>query len=230
VNRSGLTFSAAAAMLLSLPAAAAALPAAASPLPATVAAHAATARAATTARHVTAHRPMASRIGPGTTSGASLTATMVLRVGGKQDRVTMTGSGTMTIGSPLVLAGHPTVPVLVECGPLTGSSPALGRVQAIMEGPQDAWLVENSTANPFPAEQVMPFNDHLSLGAFPGQTFIVKDANSGPAVLDSPAITSFGPQDMMYRLAGPANLEDINHPGQSVGTIQSIQLTAKPTA
>lgn len=211
MNRSGLTISAAAAMLLGLPAAAVA--------------HAATAH---TIDQSTVSRPAAPRVGPGMTENVSLSASMVLRVRGMQQRVSLTGSGTMTLGSPMVVAGRPAIPFLVNVGPLTGNNSVLGRVQVTTDGPQDAWLMENSQASPFPAEEVLPVNDHVSISVLPGQSFVVKDANSGPAILHSSNITSFPPQNTVYQLAGPAQLEDANHPGQALATVQTLQITVKP--
>jgi hypothetical protein len=215
VNRSGLTFSAAAAMLLSLPALAAALPAAASPLP-----------AAAAARAASAHAPMAPS--PGAAERITLSANLVIDVRGAQSRMTLTGAGTMTIGSPLTIAGRIAVPFLINCGPLTGNSPTLGRVQATMQGPQDAWLIGNSSTNPLPAQELLPLNDHITIGALAGQTLIARDTNSGPAILRSSSITSIPPQNTVYQLASPTQLVNANYPSQALATIKTLQVTVQP--
>jgi hypothetical protein len=147
-----------------------------------------------------------------------------------QQRVTLTGSGTITVGIPLAVTGRLAIPFLVNCGPLTGSSPVLGRVEVRSEGPQDAWLMTNSEANPFPAEEVLPLNDRISVGMLPGQTLTLTDANSGPAILHSSSITSFPAPNEVYQLGSPAELEDVNHPGHALAAVQALQVRLRPTS
>ena len=120
------------------------------------------------------------------------------------------------------------MPFLVNCGPLTGNSPTVGRVQATMQGPQDAWLIGNSLANPLPAQELLPLNARITIGALPGQTLIARDTNSGPAVLRSSSITSIPPQNTVYQLASPAQLVNANSPGHALAAIKSLQVMVQP--
>jgi len=197
-------------------------------LPAAAVAHASTAHTAI-AQHSSASTVTAPPPGHGAPGTATLSASLVLSVHGLQQRITLTGAGRTTPGTPLVVAGHPAIPVLVNCQPLTGNSPVLGRVQVTMEGPQDAWLMENSQASPFPAEEVLPVNARITMSALPGQSFVIAGANSGPVVLHTPSITNFELQARVFQLAGTAQLEAMNRPGQALATVQSLQVTVKPT-
>jgi hypothetical protein len=162
----------------------------------------------------------------GMSQAVTVSANLVLSYQGTQHSVALAGPGTMVLGTPTTVDGRPAVPLLISYGPLTGNDPDLGAVNVTTEGPQDAWLMENSATNPYPAQVVLPVNDHITIGALPGVTLFVEDMNNGPALLLSSNITSGAPQSTMYSLAGPANLADLKD-GTVLATAQDLQVTMK---
>lgn len=158
---------------------------------------------------------------PGTTTRITLTASTVLDVNGTQDPLTLTGTATLEAGNPVTIDGHPAIPFLISGEHLTGRSPALGHVRMTLEGQQDAWLFENTREKPFPAEEVMPFNYHITLGAFPGETLTAQAIDPGPTTLVG-QLTQFPPKGDLYQLQSPVDLIDVENPDTVVATIQKF--------
>jgi hypothetical protein len=52
--------------------------------------------------------------------------------------------------------------------------------------------------------------------------------NPGPAILRNANVTNFPPQNDVYSLVEPIELEDVNNPGPVLATIQSFPLTVNP--
>lgn len=53
-------------------------------------------------------------------------------------------------------------------------------------------------------------------------------SNPGPAILRNANVTNFPPQNDIYQLVEPMDLEDVNNPGPVLATIQSFPLTVNP--
>jgi hypothetical protein len=78
----------------------------------------------------------------------------------------------------------------------------------------------------------MAMNVHVTVpGLLPGITLRNKPLpNPGPAILRNPNVTNFPPQNDVYQLVSPIELEDLNNPGPVLATIQSFPLTVNPPA
>jgi len=101
-------------------------------------------------------------------------------------------------------------------------------MEMTMEGSQDALLIENDPANPYPAEEVMPFNYRITMGRFPLEVLTAEDIDPGPPILRNSRVTGFPPQNDVYQLVEPIELEDVNNPGPVLATIQAFPVTVNP--
>ena len=83
---------------------------------------------------------------------------------------------------------------------------------------------------PFPGVQEFIVNMHVEIPALlPGiRLRNVIPPNPGPTILRNPNVTSFPPQNDVYQLVEPIELEDVNNPGPVLATIQSFPLTVNP--
>ncbi|MBV9691393.1 MAG: hypothetical protein JO202_16965 [Ktedonobacteraceae bacterium] len=84
--------------------------------------------------------------------------------------------------------------------------------------------------HPFPAVQDMVVNIHVTIpNLLPGITLRNKiPTNPGPPILRNSNVTNFPPQNDVYQLVEPIELEDVNNPGPVLATIQSFPLTVNP--
>ncbi|GHO95867.1 hypothetical protein KSF_059150 [Reticulibacter mediterranei] len=83
---------------------------------------------------------------------------------------------------------------------------------------------------PFPAIQDIISNIHVTIpNLLPGITLRNKiPPNPGPAILRNSNVTNFPPQNDVYSLVEPMELEDVNNPGPVLATIQSFPITVNP--
>ncbi|SRR6266700_3724673 len=82
----------------------------------------------------------------------------------------------------------------------------------------------------FPAVQDMVLSIHVTISnLLPGITLRSKiSPNPGPAILRNSNVTNFPPQNDVYNLVEPMELEDVNNPGPVLATIRSFPLTVNP--
>jgi hypothetical protein len=67
------------------------------------------------------------------------------------------------------------------------------------------------------------------MSVLPGITLRSKiSPNPGPAILRNANVTNFPPQNDVYNLVEPMDLEDVNNPGPVLATIKSFPLTVNP--
>ncbi|MBV8096337.1 MAG: hypothetical protein JO110_24480 [Acetobacteraceae bacterium] len=73
-------------------------------------------------------------------------------------------------------------------------------------------------------------NVHVTMpDLLPGVTLRNKPSpNPGPAILRNPNVTNFPPQNDVYQLVSPIELEDVNNPGPVLATIQTWPTTLNP--
>jgi hypothetical protein len=55
-----------------------------------------------------------------------------------------------------------------------------------------------------------------------------KTENRGPSILRKPNVTQFPPNNDVYQLVQPTELEDVNNPGPVLATIQTFPATLLP--
>lgn len=96
--------------------------------------------------------------------------------------------------------------------------------------PPQSTLTSIVAGQPFPAIQDVIFNIHVTIpNLLPGITLRNKiPTNPGPPILRNSNVTTFPPQNDVYQLVEPIELEDVNNPGPVLATIQSFPLTVNP--
>lgn len=91
-------------------------------------------------------------------------------------------------------------------------------------------LTAATSGQPFPAVHDVPMSVHVTMpDLLPGVMLRSKyKPNPGPAILRNSNVTNFPPQNDVYQLVEPIDLEDVNNPGPVLATIQSFPLTVNP--
>ena len=126
-----------------------------------------------------------------------------------------------TLGSiPLRIQGHEGRGEGTSMGPITL------RKNPDREPPQSI-LKANSKGLAFPATQDLVIDFHVTIpNLLPGVTLRSKyTPNPGPPILRNPNVTNFPPQNDVYQLVEPIDLEDINNPGPVLATINNFPAT-----
>ena len=96
--------------------------------------------------------------------------------------------------------------------------------------PPPSTLTSIVAGQPFPGVQDIIFNVHVTIpNLLPGITLRNKiPTNPGPPILRNSNVTNFPPQNDIYALVEPIELEDVNNPGPVLATIKSFPLTVNP--
>jgi hypothetical protein len=83
---------------------------------------------------------------------------------------------------------------------------------------------------PFPGIQDFVLNINMTIpNLLPGITLRnVIPSNPGPPILRNANVTNFPPQNDVYQLVEPIDLEDVNNPGPVLATIQNFPVTVNP--
>jgi len=112
-----------------------------------------------------------------------------------------------------------------------GVGAVIGAISWIMDPgrvPPPSTLTAISPGTPFPAVEEFVLNIIVEIPALlPGVRLRNKDR---PAILRNANVTDFPPQNDMYQLAEPIQLEDVNNPGQVLATIRNFPGTWNPPA
>ena len=97
--------------------------------------------------------------------------------------------------------------------------------------PPESTLTAIVPGQPFPAIQDYVLNCHVTIpNLLAGITLRNKiPTNPGPAILRNASVTNFPPQNDVYSLVEPMELEDVNNPGPVLATIRSFPLTVTPS-
>ena len=128
---------------------------------------------------------------------------------------------------------HSHVPHRIHKHTAHGAGSSTGPITISMDPDREAPL-SNLTANaagqPFPATHEMPMNVHVTMpDLLPGITLRSQyTPNPGPPILRNSNVTNFPPQNDVYQLVEPIELEDVNNPGPVLATIQSFPVTVNP--
>lgn len=124
------------------------------------------------------------------------------------------------------------VPLLIQEHVSDGVGAAIGAITVRMDPdrtPPQSTLQPITPGRPFPAIQDMHVNIHVTIpNLLPNITLRNKLSNPGPAILRNPNVIHFPPQNDVYQLVEPIELEDVNNPGPVLATIQSFPLTVNP--
>jgi len=164
-------------------------------------------------------------------------AAVQLEVAGQRYLADFTGH--LTVGlDPNMLARYMqgavnVVELLVQEHVSNGVGAVIGAISLIkdpLRDPGPSRLGAITPGIPFPAVQDMLLNINVEIPALlPGIKLRNKiPPNPGPPILRNPNVTSFPPQNDIYQLVEPIELEDINNPGPVLATINNFPVTVNP--
>ncbi len=125
------------------------------------------------------------------------------------------------------------VPLLIQEYVADGIGNIIGPITMRMDPdrvPPQSTITAIVPGVPFPAVQDYIVNMHVTIpNLLPGITLRNKiPHNPGPPILRNANVTNFPPQNDVYNLVEPLDLEDVNNPGPVLATIQSFPLTVNP--
>jgi hypothetical protein len=134
--------------------------------------------------------------------------------------------------SGVVTDGATMVHLLVQENVFNGVGAAIGAITWVMDPdrvPPVSTLIAITPGTPFPAVQDCNLNINVTIpNLLPSITLQNKISNPGPTILRNPNVTNFPPQNDVYQLVEPIELEDVNNPGPVLATIQSFPTTVNP--
>lgn len=158
-------------------------------------------------------------------------------VAGQQYVADFTGHVTMGL-DPNVLAQYlqgavSVVPLLIQEYVANGVGAVIGAISMVKDPDRDpgpSGLTAITPGVPFPGVQALVVNVNVDIPALlPGITLRNKiPPNPGPPILRNSNVTSFPPQNDVYRLVEPIDLEDVNNPGPVLATINNFPITVNP--
>lgn len=148
-------------------------------------------------------------------------------------------TGHLTLGfDPSVLAQYQQgavklMQILIHDHVSHGVGAEIGAISVVKDPDRDpgpSSLTPIRPAGPFPAVQDMLVNIHVDIPALlPGiKLRNVIPANPGPPILRNNNVMSFPPQNDVYHLVEPIDLEDLNNPGPVLATINAFPVTVGP--
>jgi hypothetical protein len=125
------------------------------------------------------------------------------------------------------------VELLVQEHVSNGVGAVIGAISVIKHPdrePPPSTLKPITPGIPFPAVQDMIVDIVVEIPSLlPGiRLQPVIPPNPGPPILRNSNVTGFPPQNDVYQLVEPIDLEDINNPGPVLATIQSFPVTVNP--
>jgi hypothetical protein len=134
--------------------------------------------------------------------------------------------------SGVVTNGATMVSLLIQEHVSNGIGAVIGPITVVKDPDRDpppSTVIAITPGRPFPAIQDMHVNIHVTIpNLLPRITLRNKTSNPGPAILRNPNVIAFPPQNDVYQLVSPIELEDVNNPGPVLATIQSFPLTVNP--
>ncbi len=125
------------------------------------------------------------------------------------------------------------VEILVQEYVANGVGAVIGAISMVADPNRDpgpSRLTPITPGVPFPGVQELVVNMHVEIPALlPGiRLQNVIPPNPGPTILRNANVTSFPPQNDVYQLVEPIDLEDVNNPGPVLATIQNFPITVYP--
>ena len=148
-------------------------------------------------------------------------------------------TGHLTLGlDPDVLARYlqgavNVVEILIEEYVANGVGAVIGAISMTRDPDRDpgpSTLTPITPGVPFPGVQDFIVNMNVQIPALlPGISLRnVIPPNPGPPILRNANVTNFPPQNDVYQLVEPIELEDVNNPGPVLATIQNFPVTVSP--
>jgi hypothetical protein len=125
------------------------------------------------------------------------------------------------------------VELLIQEYVANGVGAVIGAISMIKDPNRDpgpSRLAPITPGIPFPGVQDFIVNMSVEIPALlPGiRLQNVIPPNPGPPILRNANVTSFPPQNDVYQLVEPIELEDINNPGPVLATINNFPITVNP--
>lgn len=125
------------------------------------------------------------------------------------------------------------VPLLIQEHVNDGIGNIIGPITMRMDpdrDPPQSTITAIVPGMPFPAIEDHIFNVQVTIpNLLPGITLRNKISDdSSPAIFRNSNVTNFPPQNDVYNLVAPIDLEDVNNPGPVLATIKSFPLTVNP--
>ena len=125
------------------------------------------------------------------------------------------------------------MPLLIQENVFDGAGNIIGPITCRKDpdrDPPQSTITAIVPGQPFPAIHEHVFNLQVTIpNLLPGITLRNKiPPNPGPAILRNSNVADFPPQNDVYNLAEPIELEDVNNPGPVLATIRSFPLTVNP--
>jgi hypothetical protein len=125
------------------------------------------------------------------------------------------------------------VPLLVEEFVANGVGAMIGAISVTKDTRRDpgpSRLTAITPGAPFPAVQDLVVNTNVSIPALLPNVTLRNNLppNPGPPILRNSNVTNFPPQNDIYQLVEPIELEDINNPGPVLATISNFPITVNP--
>ena len=164
-------------------------------------------------------------------------AAVQMVVAGQQYLADFTGHLTMGF-DPNALARYLSgavnvVELLIQECVANGVGAVIGAISITQDPNRDpgpSRLVPITPGIPFPGVQDFVVNMNVSIPALlPGITLQnVIPSNPGPPILRNANVTNFPPQNDVYQLVEPIDLEDVNNPGPVLATISNFPVTVNP--
>lgn len=125
-----------------------------------------------------------------------------------------------------------TVSLLIQEHVMHGIGAGIGLIEVVMDPervPPQSTLTAIRPGTPFPAIQDYNININVTIpNLLPGIIMRNKTSNPGPAILRNPKAMNFPPNNDVYQLVSPIELEDVNNPGPVLATIQTWPTTLSP--
>jgi hypothetical protein len=157
----------------------------------------------------------------------------VVKCGGHEYTVDLSGGADLQVGTAIEpFSGPLIVPITTVHDHLTGDSVDFGHIEMSDTAAETGELIESSDTEVFPAKESLPIDPVFTVQHDPCDPSVHMlegvSGDPGPAILRNPNVTTFPPQNDVYQLVGPIDLEDVNNPGPVLATIQNFPLTVNP--
>jgi hypothetical protein len=131
-----------------------------------------------------------------------------------------------------VTNGTTRVEILIQEYMADGVGADIGRITTVRDPnrvPPPSTLTAIAPGRPFPAILDFLLNLHVTIpNLLPRITLRNKTSKPGAAILRNPNVTNFPPDNDVYQLVEPIELEDVNNPGPVLATIRTFPVTFDP--
>jgi hypothetical protein len=180
---------------------------------------------------------MSSNVDRGLLTCGGQAAAVRLVVAGQQYVADFTGHITFAF-DPIVLARYLSgaanlVELLIQENVFNGVGAVIGAISWVQNPnrqPPPSSLRPITPGVPFPGVQDFIIDIQVEIPTLlPGiRLQPVIPSNPGPPILRNANVTNFPPQNDVYQLVEPIDLEDVNNPGPVLATISNFPVTVNP--